>query len=182
MGIQAPFPPQSLGFSTHICYTPVKSNSNGRHAHFLFVLDDKRIRGVLESTVQGLGYELVDLDLSRTGALIRVFIDRAGGVDVDDCAAVSNQLSRLLAVEGVEYDRLEVSSPGLDRPLKKLADFQRFAGERAMVKMRLPLQGRKNFVGVLRGADADGIRLEVDGAVMSLDLSLVDKARLVPNI
>jgi ribosome maturation factor RimP len=146
------------------------------------VLDDKRIGGMLESTVQGLGYELVDIDLSRTGALIRVFIDRPGGVDVDDCAAVSNQLTRLLAVEGVDYDRLEVSSPGLDRPLKKLADFQRFAGERAQIKMRLPLQGRKNFVGVLCGADADGVRIEVDGAVLSLDLSLVDKARLVPNI
>jgi ribosome maturation factor RimP len=137
---------------------------------------------MLEGTVQGLGYELVDIDRSRSGALIRVFIDRSGGVDVDDCAAVSNQLTRLLAVEGVDYDRLEVSSPGLDRPLKKLADFQRFAGERAQIRMRLPLQGRKNFVGVLCGADAGGIRIEVDGAVLSLDLSLVDKARLVPNI
>ena len=146
------------------------------------MLDEKRIHGLLEGTVEGLGYELVDLELSRTGALIRVFIDRPGGIDVNDCAAVSNQLTRLLTVEGVDYDRLEVSSPGLDRPLTKLADFKRFLGERARVKMRLPLQGRKNFVGVLRGVDAVGIQLEVDGAMLSLDLSLVDKARLVPNI
>jgi ribosome maturation factor RimP len=155
---------------------------NGRHAHFLFVVDDKRIAAILKNTLDGLGYEMIDLELSRTGALVRVFIDRPGGVDVGDCAIVSNHLTRLLAVEGVEYERLEVSSPGLDRPLKTVEDFRRFAGERAQVKMRLPLQGRKNFVGVLRGADAAGIQLEVDGALLSLDLSLIDKARLVPNI
>jgi len=146
------------------------------------VLNDKRITAILENTLEGMGYELVDLELSRTGALIRVFIDRAGGVGVDDCASVSSHLTRLFAVEAVDYDRLEVSSPGLDRPLKKVEDFRRFAGARAQVRMRLPLQGRKNFVGVLRGADAGGIQLEVDGTLLSLDLSLVDKARLVPNI
>lgn len=146
------------------------------------MLDDKRIATLLEPTLRGLGYELVDLELSRTGALIRVFIDRPGGVDVDACASVSNHLSRLFAVEGVEYDRLEVSSPGLDRPLKRVEDFQRFAGERAQVKMRVPLQGRKNFVGVLRGANESEIQLEVDGNLLSLSLSLVDKARLVPTV
>ena len=146
------------------------------------MVDDKRIAAILKNTLDGLGYEMIDLELSRTGALVRVFIDRPGGVDVGDCAIVSNHLTRLLAVEGVEYERLEVSSPGLDRPLKTVEDFRRFAGERAQVKMRLPLQGRKNFVGVLRGADAAGIQLEVDGALLSLDLSLIDKARLVPNI
>lgn len=137
---------------------------------------------MLENTLGGLGFEMVDLELSRTGALIRVFIDRPGGVDVDDCASVSNHLARLFAVEGVDYDRLEVSSPGLDRPLKKAEDFRRFAGERAQIKLRLPQQGRRNFLGVLRGANEAQIQLEVDGTLLSLDLSLIDKARLVPSI
>jgi len=146
------------------------------------VHDDKRIASLLEHTLRGLGYEMVDLEISRTGGLLRVFIDRPGGVDVDDCAGVSNHLTRLFAVEGVDYDRLEVSSPGLDRPLKKVEDFKRFAGERAQVKMRVPLQGRRNFVGVLRGASESEIQLEVDGNLLSLNLSLVDKARLVPPL
>jgi ribosome maturation factor RimP len=75
-----------------------------------------------------------------------------------------------------------VSSPGLDRPLKRIEDFKRFAGERAQVKMRVPLQGRRNFVGVLRGASETEIQLEVDGNLLSLNLSLVDKARLVPTV
>ncbi len=140
----------------------------------------EKITGLLEATLPGLGYELVYLELSR--GLVRVFIDRAGGVNVDDCAIVSNHLSRLFAVEAVEYDRLEISSPGLDRPLWRAADFQRFSGERAQVKMRVPIAGRKNFTGVLRGVSHSELKLEVDGAVVSLDLAQVDKARLVPNL
>jgi ribosome maturation factor RimP len=138
------------------------------------VPDHKRIATLLEHTLRGLGYEMVDLEISRTGGLLRVFIDRPGGVDVDDCAGVSNHLTRLFAVEGVDYDRLEVSSPGLDRPLTRIEDFKRFAG--------VPLQGRRNFVGVLRGASETEIQLEVDGNLLSLNLSLVDKARLVPPL
>jgi ribosome maturation factor RimP len=87
----------------------------------------------------------------------------------------------VFAVEGIDYDRLEVSSPGLDRPLRKSADFQRFTGERVQVKMRVPLQGRKNFQGVLRGVSDSAIQLEVEGTVLSLDLAMLDKARLVPD-
>jgi ribosome maturation factor RimP len=148
----------------------------------LFVSDAKDLETLLENTLNGLGYEMVNLEQSRAGGLIRLFIDRAGGINVDDCAAVSNHLTRLFAVEGVDYGRLEVSSPGLDRPLKRLEDFRRFQGERAQVKMRVPVQGRKNFVGVLRGATDSEISLEVDGALLSLDLSQVDKAKLVPNL
>ena len=89
---------------------------------------------------------------------------------------------RLFAVEGVEYDRLEISSPGLDRPLRRPEDFQRFSGERAQVKMRVPIAGRKNFTGVLRGVSRSELKLEVDGALVLLDLAQVDKARLVPNL
>ncbi len=140
----------------------------------------EKITSLLEATLPGLGYELVYLELSR--GLVRVFIDRAGGVNVDDCALVSNHLTRLFAVEGVEYDRLEISSPGFDRPLRRPEDFQRFSGERAQVKMRVPIAGRKNFTGVLRGVSRSELKLEVDGALVLLDLAQVDKARLVPNL
>src|SRR3990167_8719481 len=138
------------------------------------------LQGLLETTLNGLGYELVDLERSAKGALLRVFIDRDGGINVDDCALVSNHLSRVLAVENVSYDRLEVSSPGLDRPLRKPGDFARFAGHKARLKLRVALEGQRNFVGVLRDTEAGKVGLEVDGRVLSLDLGNVDKARLVP--
>lgn len=153
---------------------------NGRSAHFLFVSTDKRISELLEPTLLGMGYELVDIERSR--GLIRVFIDSGKGITVEDCAAVSNQLTRLFAVEGIDYDRLEISSPGLDRPLKKPSDFLRFQGERVQVKTRVPLNGRKNFAGVLRSADDSSIGLDVDGVLIQFDLSMLDKARLVPSV
>jgi len=137
---------------------------------------------LLEKTVGGLGYELVDLELANGGRLMRLFIDKAGGVNVEDCAVVSNHLTRLLVVESVDYDRLEVSSPGLDRPLKRPQDFARFVGERAQVKVRLPLNGRRRFVGKLQNVGEVGIELEVDGELVSIGFSDIDKARLVPNI
>ena len=85
--------------------------------------------GLLERTVPPMGYELVDWETSPGGRLVRVFIDKAGGVDVEDCAKLSQHLTRLFAVEGIDYERLEVSSPGLDRPLKKAADYERFRGQ-----------------------------------------------------
>ena len=145
-------------------------------------MGEKALDTLLEQTLASLGYELVDLEMSRSGGLMRIFIDRAGGVNVDDCAAVSNHLTRLFAVEEVEYSRLEVSSPGLDRPLRRPQDFRRFAGERVHVRMRVPVDGRKNFVGVLRGASDAQVELEVDGALLSLNLAQLDKARLVPNL
>jgi len=144
--------------------------------------DQKALADLLARTLASMGYELVDVELSRSGGLVRVFIDRPGGVNVDDCAAVSNHLTRLFAVEEVDYSRLEVSSPGLDRPLRQPEDFSRFAGARVQVRMRVPVNGRKNFVGVLRGARDGQVELEVDGALVSLNLAQLDKARLVPNL
>ena len=86
------------------------------------------IENLIEQVVTGLGFELVDIEFSPKGRLLRVFIDIERGITVDDCATVSNQLQRVFEVENVDYDRLEISSPGLDRPLKKPADFERFAG------------------------------------------------------
>jgi ribosome maturation factor RimP len=137
---------------------------------------------LLESTLAGLGYEFVDLERSGKGKLLRVYIDKPGGIHVEDCAAVSNHLSRVLAVEGVDYERLEISSPGLDRLLRKEQDFVRFAGHRARIKLRVPFEGQRNFVGVLRETRAGKVEIEVDGKVMSLELANFDKARLVPAI
>ena len=134
---------------------------------------------LVETTVSGLGYELVDFERSGRG-LLRVFIDKPDGILVDDCQAVSNQLTRLFLVENVDYDRLEVSSPGLGRPLKKEADFVRFAGQKAQLKLRMPLAGRKNFVGVIGEINDGVLQLDVDGSPVAIELSNLDKARLVP--
>lgn len=130
-----------------------------------------------------MGYELIDAQASNGGRLLRLFIDKPGGVTLGDCAAISRHLTRVLAVEGIEYERLEVSSPGLDRPLRKERDFARFAGHKAEIRMRTPdASGRRRFVGVLRGADAGQVSLEMDGSVVALGLDDVDKARLVPEL
>ncbi|OGA40834.1 MAG: ribosome maturation factor RimP [Betaproteobacteria bacterium RIFCSPLOWO2_12_FULL_62_13] len=138
------------------------------------------LQALLETTLAGLGYELVNLERSGKGRLLRVFIDKPNGVNVDDCAAVSQHLSRVLAVENVAYDRLEVSSPGLDRLLKKERDFVRFAGHKARIKLRIPVDGQRNFVGVLRETRAGKVQIEIDGKLLSLDLDNLEKARLVP--
>lgn len=101
-----------------------------------------------------MGYELVDLEFGQRG-LLRVFIDAPAGIRMEDCERVSHQLSHVLVVEDVDYQRLEVSSPGLDRPLKKAADFVRFAGAEVAVRLRRPLEGRRNFEGVL-SVEPDG--------------------------
>ncbi|HET7832825.1 MAG TPA: ribosome maturation factor RimP [Gallionella sp.] len=138
------------------------------------------IAGLIETTVNGLGYELVDFERAGRG-LLRVFIDKPEGISVDDCQTVSNQLTRLFMVENVDYDRLEVSSPGLDRPLKKEADFVRFAGEKVQLKLRIPMAGRKNFVGIIGAVSNGTLQLDVDGSQVVIELSNLDKARLVPT-
>jgi ribosome maturation factor RimP len=149
------------------------------------------LQGLLERTVDGLGYELVNVELSNRGRMLRIFIDKpaagpqdaaASGITVEDCARVSNQLTRVLEVEDIDYDRLEVSSPGLDRPLKKEADFVRFIGEQARLTLRVPVEGRRNFTGVIRAVAGGKLQLEVEGGMASLDLANVDKARLVPKV
>jgi ribosome maturation factor RimP len=138
---------------------------------------------VVETTLAGMGFELVDARASGGGRFLTIFIDRPGGITVDDCAEVSRQLTRVFAVEGIDYDRLEVSSPGLDRPLRKAADFARFAGSRVDVKMRTAdASGRRRFTGLLRGAQGGVATLEVDGREVALEVNDIDKARLVPDL
>ena len=134
---------------------------------------------LVDTTLTGMGYELVDLEVSGRG-LMRVFMDKPEGISVEDCERVSNQLVRLFTVEGVAYERLEISSPGLDRVLKKESDFVRFAGQKAKLKLRMPVNGSKNFVGVI-GELKDGIlQLDLEGSSVSIELSNIDKARIVP--
>jgi len=148
------------------------------------------LENVVQPVVTGMGYELVDVQASTGGRLLRLFIDKPGGVGLEDCAAVSRQLSRVFEVEGIDYERLEVSSPGLDRPLRKGADFARFAGQKAEVRMRAPdASGRKRFVGVLRGAEGGRVRIELeaqgqelDGQTVALELEGIERARLVPEL
>ena len=130
-----------------------------------------------------MGYELVDVQASNGGRLLRLFIDKPGGVTLDDCAAASRHLTRVLAVEGIDYERLEVSSPGLDRPLRREADFARFAGQKAEVRMRTPdATGRRRFIGVLRGAAGGQVSIELEGRVVELALEDMDKAKLIPEL
>ncbi|MDO4696209.1 MAG: ribosome maturation factor RimP [Neisseria sp.] len=138
------------------------------------------IQTLLERTLPGLGYELVDQELTAQGTL-RVFIDKDGGITVEDCATVSNHLSRLFMVEDVDYKNLEISSPGLDRPLKKAADFVRFSGQQAKIKTRLPIEGQKNFIGTLVSCENDVVRIAFDGKTADIELGNIDKARLKPE-
>ncbi len=138
--------------------------------------------GLIDKTVTQLGYELVDWDVSNRGKLLRLFIDKPEGITIDDCVLVSNQLGNVLAVENdIDYDRLEVSSPGLDRILKKESDFLRFVDSKASSKVRMPIEGRKNFVGLLKGFADGNVSIEVESVLFNISLSNVDKARLVPE-
>lgn len=141
---------------------------------------------LIETTVTGLGYELVDLE--RTGrGMFCVYIDQPAGISIDDCEKVTRQLQHVLTVENIDYERLEVSSPGLDRPLKKLADFERFAGSEVSVTLKKPLDGRKTYRGILHAPNGETIGLEFErkkGEAAMLDFTLadIDKARLIPQV
>ncbi len=138
------------------------------------------LQTLIEPTLAGMGYELVALERAG-GGLLRLFIDKPDGIVVEDCARVSNQLTRMFMVENIDYERLEVSSPGMDRPLVKSADFVRFVGERANVRLHAPLDGRKRFTGILRGLDEGMLSLEVDAVMVAIPLTEIDSARLAPD-
>lgn len=146
----------------------------------------------VERTVTGLGYDLVDTERSARG-LLRVFIDRRANdpqgefITVEDCEKVTRQLQHVLEVEGCAYERLEVSSPGLDRPLKKPADYARFSGHVIELTLKLPFQGRRKYQGVLSAQDSgDGWRVVFNDGKgdQALDFTLeeVREARLVPVV
>jgi len=139
---------------------------------------------LLEPTVERLGYELSDLEAKTGGpnGYVRLFIDKADGIGLDDCETVSRAVSALLDVEDPlpgQYN-LEVSSPGADRKLTKFAHFVRFAGETVKVQMRFPIEGRRRFRGKLQSADERNIVVEVDGESHTLPIANIDYARLAP--
>ena len=137
---------------------------------------------ILERTLPPMGYELVDWDSSPRSGLVRVFIDKPKGVDVEDCARVSNHLTHLFAVEQIAYDRLEVSSPGLDRPLKKATDFDRFAGEEVKLTLHDAIDNARRVKGILRGVEGESVLLDTEAGRRTIALANIDKARLVPKI
>ena len=139
---------------------------------------------LLEPTVEGLGYELSDLEakIGSQNGLLRLFIDKEDGINLEDCEKVSAAVSALLDVEDPlpgQYN-LEVSSPGSDRTLTKLAHFERFTGETVKVQMRFPIEGRRRFRGKLLSADEENIVVEVDGESHTLTMAAIDIARLAP--
>ncbi|PTN11224.1 ribosome maturation factor RimP [Nitrosomonas aestuarii] len=154
----------------------------GFFSPFFICVEDMVLEELLELTLAGMGYELVEIEQLSRGKLIRVFVDKEGGITIDDCVTISNHLSRLLTAENIDYGRLEVSSPGLDRPIKKESDFLRFAGEVIKLKLRVPVQGQRNFVGVLREVNDGILKLEVEGELFDLDMRNIGKARLVPKL
>ena len=134
---------------------------------------------LINKTVTQLGYELVDLEIINHGQLLRVFIDKLDSINIDDCVTVSNQLNHVLSVEEeIVYDRLEVSSPGMDRVIKKLTDYERFKDERVKIKTRLPILERKNFSGIIKEIKGNIIFLESEGSLIEIDFDQIDKARL----
>jgi ribosome maturation factor RimP len=151
-----------------------------------------QLNDLIEKTVTGLGFELVEVESSPRARLLRVFIDypETGGqsarkISVDDCSAVSHQLTHVFMVENIDYDRLEVSSPGLDRALTKAADFRRFTGCEIQLKLRVPLGSQRNFKGVIEAvtgeSGAESFSLRVEDVLHEIALVNVGRARLVPK-
>jgi ribosome maturation factor RimP len=151
---------------------------------------------LLEPPIEALGFELVDIEFAQAGrgGVVRIYIDRCAGADsgahgtelkitVDDCATVSHAVSRVLEAEDPikGHYTLEVSSPGFDRILRKRAHFERFVGARIFAELKLPIDGRRRFVGLLKSIAGDSIVIEVDGQAHGLPFERIQRARLRPE-
>lgn len=143
-------------------------------------MDD--LETLIEKLVTQLGYELVDFETVNGGQILRIYIDKGDLIDIEDCTKVSNHVNNVLSVEtDYDYERLEVSSPGLDRVIKKLSDFDRFKGQKIKIKTRFAIENRKNFKGILSGTKSESIMIEVDNESLLIDFENIDKARLDPD-
>jgi ribosome maturation factor RimP len=144
-----------------------------------------RVVALLEPLIEGLGYELVHVELhgQGPGSLLRLYIDKENGIDLGDCERVSREVSAALDVaDPIQSSyRLEVSSPGMDRPLAKPEHYRRFAGRMAKLQTQLPVDGRRRFSGQLKGLDQDDVLMDVDGRLFRLPLAQIERARLVPE-
>lgn len=142
-----------------------------------------QVEQLVEAAIETLGYELVGVEYIQGGSdpILRIYIDAEQGIGIEDCERVSHQVSGILDVEEPIRSAylLEVSSPGFDRPLFKARDFERFAGAEAKITLKLPVDGRRNFRGILQGFEDGEILIEVDGEVYALPLSKLARARLV---
>lgn len=147
-----------------------------------------KTRAIVERVAASLGLETVDVEWhgAKRRGVLRIFIDKPGGVTLDDCEKVSRQVSTILDVEDVVPDaayHLEVSSPGLDRKLTKPSDFERFAGRKAKIRLKVPLDGRQQFTGLLAGYEDGRVVLEVaDGETLRLTPDEMQSARLVVEL
>lgn len=145
----------------------------------------EKLQTIVENVVMSMGFELVGIEYMQQNStgLLRVYIDKDQGIVLDDCQAVSHQLSGVLDVEDPiagNYN-LEISSPGLDRPLFKASDYQRFAGNTVKVKLARAQDGRKNYKGILQGIENDEVILDMDGHEIRLSLANIEQSRLVPE-
>ncbi len=142
----------------------------------------KKVWELAEPVVMSLGFELVDVEFQRErqGWVLRLYIDKPGGVNLGDCVRVSEVLGDLLDAKDFIHHayHLEISSPGVDRPLRKREDFERFAGDKVKIQLKEPLEGRRNFTGLLRGIEGEEIIIEIDGRVWRLPREKVKKAHI----
>jgi ribosome maturation factor RimP len=148
-------------------------------------LSSVKLTNLLKPLVEDLGYEFVGLEQRRDpgNPVLVLYIDSPDGIAVEDCEKVSREVAALLDVEDPipgQY-HLEISSPGLDRPLFTLEQFEQFSGEKARISLYAPLEGRRKFKGKILGVDDDRIKLDVEGMEVLLDMGNIAKARLVPD-
>ena len=143
-------------------------------------MDD--LETLIEKLVTQLGYELVDFETVNGGQILRIYIDKGDLIDIEDCTKVSNHVNNVLSVEtDYDYERLEVSSPGLDRVIKKLSDFDRFKGQKIKIKTRFAIENRKNFKGTLFGTKGEFIMIKIENESLLIDFENIDKVRLDPD-
>ena len=158
-----------------------KTGPNGPFFLNIMAISDQ-IEQLIETPIESLGYEVVGVEyISGHETILRIYIDAEQGIGIEDCERVSHQVSGILEVEdpiSSAYS-LEVSSPGFDRPLFKARDFERFIDSKAKISMKLPVQGRRNFTGILNGFSDGEILIEVDGEVYGLPLNKLAKAKLI---
>jgi len=147
---------------------------------------EKKLNDMFEPVIESMAYELIGVELtgSGNGTVLRIYIDAERGITVDDCQAVSYQVSGILDVEDPlqNHYTLEVSSPGLDRPLVKPQHFKQFIGELVKIRSTEAVLGRKNFKGILESFDGEYLYVAVDNEVYEIPFDIVEKANLVPII
>ncbi|MCD6548219.1 MAG: ribosome maturation factor RimP [Thermodesulfobacterium sp.] len=146
----------------------------------------EKIKEIIEIPILRKNMELVDLEWRRErhGWVLRIFIDKPGGVTVEDCAKISGIVGEILDKEDIIHHSyvLEVSSPGIERPLVKKEDYERFRGEKAKITLKAPISGRRNFTGIIIGIKNDLVQMEVEGKVWEFSLENIKKAKLQPEI